>query len=79
MVSGSCLCGRFAFEIEGPFENMMHCHCGYCRKHHGAAFATYVGAPTSGFRWRSGKGVVCKCVTRDALPGMRGVYCGAAW
>ena len=56
MVSGSCLCGRFAFEVDGPFEFMANCHCTYCRKSHGASFATYVSAPTKGFRWVSGEG-----------------------
>ena len=56
MVSGSCLCGRFAFEVEGPFQYMGNCHCTYCRKSHGTAFATFVGAPAAGFRWRKGDG-----------------------
>jgi hypothetical protein len=56
MVTGSCLCGRFSFEADGPFENMMHCHCTRCRKHHGSDFATFVGTPASSFRWRSGEG-----------------------
>jgi hypothetical protein len=33
---------------------MVHCHCSMCRKHHGAAFATFVGAPLMGFKWLSG-------------------------
>jgi hypothetical protein len=32
---------------------MMHCHCSRCRKYHGSAFATFVGAPESGFAWMS--------------------------
>jgi hypothetical protein len=34
---------------------MVHCHCSMCRKHHGAAFATFVGAPLMGFKWLSGE------------------------
>lgn len=56
MVSGSCLCGRLAFEVEGPFQLMTNCHCTYCRKVHGATFATYVAAPATGFKWVSGNG-----------------------
>jgi hypothetical protein len=51
MVEGRCLCGAQAFQAEGPLELMHHCHCGYCRKSHGAAFATAVGVPAAGFRW----------------------------
>ena len=39
-VHGSCLCGGVAWEVEGAFEFMHHCHCGRCRKLHGALFAT---------------------------------------
>lgn len=55
MVSGACLCGALRFEVEGPFHGLMHCHCSMCRKHHGAPFATFVGAARSGFRWISGE------------------------
>jgi len=33
---------------------MMSCHCSLCRKHHGAAFATYISAPTERFHWVAG-------------------------
>jgi len=55
MANGSCLCGRIRFRLDGPFRMMMHCHCSRCRKHHGAAFATFVGAPARGFEWIAGK------------------------
>lgn len=50
MTHGSCLCGSVAWEAEGPFELMSHCHCGRCRKTHGAAFSTALAAPVAGFR-----------------------------
>lgn len=52
---GSCLCGTVRYEVDGPFNTMIHCHCSMCRKHHGAAFATFVSAPLMGFRWLSGE------------------------
>jgi hypothetical protein len=55
MVKGLCLCGTVSYEAGGPFLAMMSCHCSMCRKHHGAAFATYVSAPLDGFRWISGE------------------------
>jgi hypothetical protein len=60
MVLGACLCGALRYEVEGPFENLMHCHCSMCRKHHGAPFATFVGAKKSGFRWISGESSVAE-------------------
>jgi hypothetical protein len=55
MATGSCLCGTVKYRLDGPFQMMMHCHCSRCRKHHGSAFATFVGAPESGLEWLSGR------------------------
>ena len=55
MVKGSCFCGTVRYEVSGPFNSMMNCHCSMCRKHHGTAFATYVSAPIDSFRWVSGE------------------------
>jgi hypothetical protein len=55
VVRGSCLCATVRYEIEGPFEVMSHCQCSMCRRHHGAAFATFVTVPLSGFRWVAGE------------------------
>src|SRR5579871_5294264 len=63
MTQGQCLCGTVRYEVDGPFESMMNCHCSMCRKHHGAPFATFVSAPLAGFRWVSGEGAVSKFVT----------------
>ncbi len=57
MVHGSCLCGAIGYEVEPPFGVMTHCHCSMCRKAHGAAFATCVGAQVEHFRWTRGEGV----------------------
>jgi hypothetical protein len=54
VAQGSCLCGTVKYELDGPFEVMSHCHCSMCRKHHGAAFATFVTVPLSSFRWVAG-------------------------
>ena len=39
MLTGSCLCGDIAFEIDGPVDTAGHCHCSMCRKFHGSARA----------------------------------------
>jgi hypothetical protein len=51
MTDGRCLCGALRYQIDGPFVDMLHCHCSMCRKHHGTPFSTWVAAPLSGFRW----------------------------
>src|SRR6201996_5923209 len=55
VIHGSCLCGSVRYDINGPFEVMSHCQCSMCRKNHGAAFATFVSVPLSGFRWVAGE------------------------
>lgn len=55
MTRGVCLCGTVRYEFTEPFQMMMHCHCSMCRKHHGAAFATFVAAPFAAFRWLGGE------------------------
>jgi AcrR family transcriptional regulator len=55
VAQGSCLCGTVKYELDGPFEVMSHCQCSLCRKHHGAAFATFVTVPLSSFRWVAGE------------------------
>lgn len=54
MVRGSCLCGAVAYAITTPIEEMHHCHCSRCRKHHGAAFATYARVARDGFAFARG-------------------------
>jgi hypothetical protein len=36
--------------MDGPLDPIMHCHCGRCRKAHGAAFGTYAATPADGLR-----------------------------
>lgn len=51
MLSGGCLCGGVRYEIEGNLRRLTHCHCGMCRKAHGAAFATYAAVKRERFRF----------------------------
>ena len=42
---GRCLCGAVKFSFPFPTKWVAHCHCTMCRRAHGAAFVTWVGAP----------------------------------
>lgn len=72
MVKGSCLCGGAQYEIDGEVKLMAHCHCSMCRKHHGAAFATYIGVNTSDFRWVKGEDLL---VRYQSSPGHTRGFC----
>ncbi len=54
-LSGSCLCGEIAFEIENQFDNFYFCSCAQCRQITGSAFASNLFAKTTGFRWTKGE------------------------
>ena len=58
MLTGSCLCGDVAFKVDGPIDQVGHCHCSMCRKFHGSAFATFGVATPKDFRWTRGEGKV---------------------
>ncbi|MDU9391866.1 GFA family protein [Pseudomonas sp. zfem002] len=47
---GSCLCAAVRYELLGEPKAVSHCHCGQCRKGHGAAFASYGSVPRSDLR-----------------------------
>ena len=53
--SGSCLCGEINYEIDGHFESFYLCHCDYCRKDTGSAYAANLFSTTAKINWRSGK------------------------
>jgi hypothetical protein len=53
--SGSCLCGKITFEVEGDFENFFLCHCEYCRKDTGSAHAANLFSSTAKLTWLSGE------------------------
>jgi hypothetical protein len=46
---GRCLCGALEFSIRLPSKWIAHCHCTMCRRAHGAAFVTWVGAEATSF------------------------------
>jgi hypothetical protein len=58
MVTGSCLCGRVRFRIDGRLTPIQYCHASRCRKATGSAFAAEVAALRSAFRWIDGEELV---------------------
>jgi hypothetical protein len=54
-VTGRCLCGAVAFEIDYPAFWAWHDHGAASRRAHGAAYATYVGVWRKRFRITAGE------------------------
>ncbi len=55
---GKCLCGKVRYQISEGLIDADHCHCSICRRHHGAAFATYGQFSDGDFSWLSGAELV---------------------
>ena len=54
-MTGRCECGRVRYRSEGEIKYFSHCHCGQCRRLHGAAFASFISVPRKGFTYLSGE------------------------
>lgn len=59
-IHGGCLCGTVTFEIDPPFQRMVHCHCSRCRKGTGTGHATNLFAAPGQIRWRSGEDAISR-------------------
>jgi hypothetical protein len=55
MITGACLCGSVRYEADDHSQQLTHCHCSMCRKHHGAPFASFVEAEPMALRWLAGE------------------------
>lgn len=71
-IKGGCLCGRVRYEISGRLFNADNCHCSNCRRHHGAAFATYADFNPSEFKWIQGEDLI---KTYETLSGAGWCFC----
>ena len=69
-VTGSCLCGDVAFEIDFPTNWSAHCYCSLCRRAHGAGVVTWVGVARERFRLVHGKELLKWY--RSTIPARRG-------
>lgn len=59
-LTGECLCGAIAYEIEGKLGLVINCHCLRCRRWHGAAFRTRTIVSTKQFKWLRGEALLSK-------------------
>src|SRR5690242_11235020 len=57
---GSCICGEVAFEVDGPFDHFLNCHCSRCRKATGAAHSCEVIVKAEVLRWLRGEASVVR-------------------
>ena len=55
---GSCLCGAVRFEVAGPFDGVVHCHCASCKKLAGGGGTTSGRIATDAIRILEGREVI---------------------
>ena len=65
--TGRCLCGYVEYELEGELTPLVNCHCQFCRRAHGAAFATVSWVRRSAFRLTAGEAAVRKYSVGDGF------------
>jgi len=69
---GSCLCGNIKFEINGPINDIIMCHCSLCRKAQGSAFATNANVARKNFKFVCGED---NMTGYQATPGQTKYFC----
>jgi hypothetical protein len=57
---GACLCGGVRFEVVGPLDRVVHCHCTMCQRAHGAAFVTWAAVGEERVRILAGQSDVAR-------------------
>jgi hypothetical protein len=77
MVTGSCLCGGVAFELDEPLSPIELCHCNKCKKAYGAPFAATLYCRRTAFRWREGEALVTSydAPLQESPPAYRHSFC----
>lgn len=68
---GHCLCGAVTFEIDGPVQSCVTCHCESCRRQCSAPMTTYIGVLDNQWRW-TGK----RLKVFHSSPGVERTFCG---
>ena len=63
-ITGSCLCGKVAYEITPPIKIFQYCHCTRCRKYTGSAHSAHIFVPPAQFKWLRGE----EMISRFELP-----------
>ena len=59
-LTGKCLCGAIAYQIEGNLGPIVNCHCLKCRQWHGSAFRTRAAVESKNFKWLKGEKYLSK-------------------
>lgn len=74
-ISGSCLCGKVAFEITGYPIRFLYCHCRSCQKSTGSLHAANLAFPEDSMKWLRGEDLIGRFVDTVENPGFPRWFC----
>jgi hypothetical protein len=72
MLTGSCLCGRVAYAVDGKVGPFAFCHCATCQKAQGGPFVIAAPVRRQYFRLLSDEDVVSEY---ESSPGKKRCFC----
>jgi hypothetical protein len=72
LLTGSCMCGSVAYEVDGAAGPIIHCNCQTCRKAHATAFSSVSAVAREKFRWTKGEELL---VGYESSPGKLRRFC----
>lgn len=75
---GSCLCARVRYKLLTPPKAVSHCHCGQCRKSHGAAFASYGAVPRGDLLVTDGELYISSYASSESVLRQFCQHCGSS-
>ena len=52
--TGGCHCGNLRYQLDGPVDDVAHCHCSICRRTSGGIVVTWTSVPVEAFKWLAG-------------------------
>lgn len=74
-LGGGCLCGAIRYEVTGPIESIIQCHCSDCQKASGAGASANAAIASSDFTLTAGTPKVFS-KTVDSGRTLRRAFCG---
>jgi hypothetical protein len=57
-MTGACLCGAVAYQVDGEVSGVWFCHCSKCRRANGSAFQAAAVCARESFRWTGGEALI---------------------
>lgn len=74
-ITGSCLCGKVAFEVIGTPLKFLYCHCRSCQKSSGSIHAANLAFPEGSVTWTQGEDLIEMFVDTKENPGFPRCFC----